>query len=136
MRFLRYCFSFYGRFNRTEFWIGYGIAFVAMMVPIALFYMSPDATAATIGGLWVLLWFVSICAVATKRLHDLDHSGLALLAFFAVMVAVSLAMRPQDRAYEGLLPGIGFIYLGSARGVKGANRFGPEPYTSASKALN
>jgi uncharacterized membrane protein YhaH (DUF805 family) len=130
LRLLKYCFSFYGRFNRTDFWIGYGIAFVAIMVAVALVAMYPDTTAATLSGVWCLFWLASICAVATKRLHDLDHSGLALLAFFAAMVAISFAMRPQDRAYESLLPGIGLLYLGCTRGAKGANRFGPQPYTA------
>src|SRR5437660_134699 len=109
MRLLRYCFSFSGRLNRANFWIGYGIAFLMTMVPVVVIETTiPDNTTATlIGGGWCILWFVSICAVATKRLHDIDHSGLALLAFFALLVALTLFMRGQNRELEGLVPGIG-----------------------------
>jgi hypothetical protein len=33
IRALKYCFSFYGRFNRANFWIGYGIAFLMTSIP-------------------------------------------------------------------------------------------------------
>ena len=78
-------------------------------------------------GLWALLWLASILAVATKRLHDLDHSGLLLVFFLAVFVALSLALRQQDRQFESIILGIGIILLGSIKGTKGANRFGADP---------
>jgi len=125
---LRYCFDFSGRFNRTNFWIGYGFTVLMMMPLTALYATLPDNTAAAaVLGLWIILWSVSILAVATKRLHDLDHSGLALLAFFAVLIALSFVVRQQDRQYESLILGIGIIFLGSIRGTKGTNRFGRDP---------
>jgi uncharacterized membrane protein YhaH (DUF805 family) len=127
VRFLRYCFGFFGRFNRTDFWIGYGFATLMMVIPLALFAWSGNDTAATFAGLWAMLWFVSMFAVATKRLHDLDHSILALPLFFAVLLALAFFTRGQARQFEGVLPGIGIIWLGSKRGVKGANRFGADP---------
>ena len=90
MRFLRYCFSFSGRFNRTNFWAGYCLAFLMTMIPVAFIASGIPNEAAAIIGLWILLWFVSILALATKRLHDLDYSGLLLLAFFALLVAMTL----------------------------------------------
>jgi uncharacterized membrane protein YhaH (DUF805 family) len=63
-------------------------------------------------------------AVTTKRLHDLSYSGWwLLLAAVVVIPAFSYAKGGTG----GLLPGL--IVLGSLRGVKGANRFGPEPHT-------
>jgi uncharacterized membrane protein YhaH (DUF805 family) len=131
MRFLRFCFSFYGRFNRANFWAAYGLAFVMIMVPIFAIYTGVSSEVSMAIGLWSLLWLVSTFAGMTKRLHDLDYSGLLLIAAFAVLVGISMAMRPQDRQYEGLIPGIGLIWLGSMRGVKGANRFGPDPSSPA-----
>jgi uncharacterized membrane protein YhaH (DUF805 family) len=130
-RALKYCFSFSGRFNRANFWMGYGIGFLMIMVPIfAIETTIPDnKIATTIGGLWYIVWLVSMLAVMTKRLHDLDHSGLWLLAFFVVLVAVTVALRGQGQI-ESVLTGAGIIWLGAMKGKKGANRFGGEPLSS------
>ena len=124
---LRYCFSFYGRFNRTNFWIGYGIAFaMTMAVVVAVETTVPDnMIVAGIGGLWCILWVVSIMAVATKRLHDLNQSGLLLIAFFVVLAVLPLMMRSQGSQVEGVISGIGLIALGALPGIKGKNRFDP-----------
>ena len=57
----------------------------------------------------VLFW-VMYLAVATKRLHDLDRSGLWILLVFVPIVNV-----------------LQLIYLGVMDGTKGKNRFGLEP---------
>ena len=59
-----------------------------MLAVLAIEAIIPDKeVAATIGGLWCMVWFVSILAVATKRLHDLELSGLTLLVFFLLSAA-------------------------------------------------
>jgi uncharacterized membrane protein YhaH (DUF805 family) len=133
VRFLRYCFSFYGRFNRADFWKGLGIALVADIVPIALLMAAPNTIVETVDGpwylLWPTLWLVSICAISSKRLHDLGHSGwLSIPVVVTIIVAEAVAIRvlPDYDRYPEWLGIIGIIYLGSARGVKGANRYGPE----------
>lgn len=133
MRSLRYCFSFYGRFNRSNFWIGYGIAFaMTMAVVVAIETTAPDnMIVAGIGGLWCILWLVSIMAVATKRLHDLNQSGLLLVAFFVVLAVLPLMVRSQSSQIEGLIGGIGLIALGALPGVKGKNRFDTRPAQEA-----
>jgi uncharacterized membrane protein YhaH (DUF805 family) len=125
IRALRYCFSFSGRFNRTNFWIGYGIAFLMTMVVVfAIETIAPNNNIVVIvGGLWCILWFVSILSVATKRLHDLGYSGLLLLAFFATMTAAEVMLPPEYRKYESALGGICVILLGAAPGEKNPNRF-------------
>ena len=85
--------------------------------------------AASFVGLWCFIWIVSTYAVAAKRLHDLNYSGLWVLAAIAVLTLVSLAFRGQDQIAT-LLFGAGFIWLGMAKGNKGANRFGGEPPSS------
>jgi uncharacterized membrane protein YhaH (DUF805 family) len=133
VRALRYCFAFYGRFNRTNFWIGYGIAFaMTMAVVVVMETTVPDnMIVAGIGGLWCILWLVSIMAVATKRLHDLNQSGLLLLAFFVVLAVLPLMIRSQSSQVEGVIGGIGLIALGALPGVKGKNRFDPDPAQEA-----
>jgi uncharacterized membrane protein YhaH (DUF805 family) len=134
MRALRYCFSFSGRFNRANFWIGYGIAFLMTMVPvIALEWTIPNDRGIVSGivGVWCVAWFVSILAVATKRLHDLDRSGLLLLAFLITLAVLPLALRSQGSQVEGAIGSIGLIALGALPGMKGKNRFGPDPSEAA-----
>jgi len=107
--------------------MGYGIAFLMTIVPVVVIATTiPDNTMiAGVGGVWCTLWFVSILAVATKRLHDLGHSGLLLLAFFAVLVVIPLATRTHS--LDGVVGGFGLIALGAMPGEKGKNRFGPDP---------
>jgi uncharacterized membrane protein YhaH (DUF805 family) len=128
-RALRYCFDFSGRFNRTNFWIGYGIAFLLTMIPVVVIetIVPGNRIIETIGGLWCILWVVSILAVATKRLHDLDHSGWLLLAFIVVLGVLPVAVRSQSNEIESIVMGVGLIALGALPGVKGKNRFGPDP---------
>ena len=122
---LRYCFGFSGRFNRADFWIGYAVAFLMTMLSLVPYIRFPDNTAAaTLAGLWCILWFISILAVATKRLHDLNQSGLVLMALVIVLVALPFAVPGQ---VASAIPGIGIILLGSIGGTKGTNRFGFDP---------
>jgi uncharacterized membrane protein YhaH (DUF805 family) len=128
IRALKYFFSFSGRFNRANFWIVYGIAFLMTVVPPAVIeIIFPDNSAINaVVGVWCILWFVSIQAVAARRLHDLGYSGLWLLAYFAVYVAAYAAL---DRDF-GMLTLLVIICLGVVPGNKGANRFGGEPPSS------
>jgi uncharacterized membrane protein YhaH (DUF805 family) len=80
----------------------------------------------TISGLWVILWLASICAVAAKRLHDLNRSGLLVIAIVVAFAALSIGGQTSS-AVGSLLLLIGIIWLGSKRGERGVNRFGAEP---------
>jgi len=83
-------------------------------------------------GLWVLLWTVSWLAVATKRLHDLDISGWWVLGFMFLLflgtsgLAASFSRLPT-KDIEKIALGVAIIWLGSAKGTVGSNRFGPDP---------
>jgi len=126
IRALRYCFSFSGRFNRTNFWIGYGIAFFMITIAvIAVQTIAPNNNnfLGIVGRLWSILWFLSTLSVATKRLHDLGYSGLLVLVYVAVTTAAEI-MLPEYRLYEGFLAVVCVIWLGAAPGEKTPNRFG------------
>jgi uncharacterized membrane protein YhaH (DUF805 family) len=130
IRALKFCFSFFGRFNRKNFWIGYGIGFAMSTIPMAIIEtISPDnSILELIGAFWGILWFVSSQAIAAKRLHDLGYSGLWLLAYFAIFFAGSLVLRRSHPEIDvGLLSLMGVIWLGAMPSQKGFNRFGPEP---------
>ena len=78
-------------------------------------------------GLWLLLWIVALFAVATKRLHDLDIAGWWLLGF---TIVYALLIGYRDRMVDQIATvalAVAMIWLGSAKGTKGSNRFGPDP---------
>ena len=140
MNLIKLCFSFFGRVNRAKYWIGFGIAFgmlwlgVLVFGVLVFFSIEPEESVFWNGaiGLWALLWSVALLAVATKRLHDLDISGWWLLGFMFLpilleMWAVQVIHMDLRREIETIALFIGFIWLGSAKGTVGSNRFGPDP---------
>jgi uncharacterized membrane protein YhaH (DUF805 family) len=118
---VRYLFSFSGRFNRTSFWTVFGIVSLTTTIPSIVLPNNP------IVAILSFLGFVAILAAATKRLHDLNHSGLWLLPFYAMQLAAFLASPGGLGLVFCTLGLIGLIWLGTARGEKGANRFGADP---------
>ncbi|MGX2973509.1 DUF805 domain-containing protein [Ursidibacter arcticus] len=77
MRWYTALFSFQGRLNRQGFWIGFGINFAFLFI-FANFILNPTAFS-WISILPLLLSAYSLAAVITKRLHDRNRSGKALL---------------------------------------------------------
>src|SRR5262249_23753364 len=116
------------RVNRAKYWIGFGIAYGMMVLAMTLWFAVPENDQVATGvGLWIIGWNVSLFALATKRLHDLDMSGWWLLGFLIVF-AVLVGTRQEVLGSIGsaaLFAGI--IWLGSAKGTEGRNRYGPSP---------
>jgi len=139
MNLVRLCFSFLGRINRANYWIGIGIAFGMMWLTLpVVFLLEPEGGYWNRAiGLWVLLWGVSLLAVMQKRLHDLDISGWWLLGFiFLLFLGTSgfgagfpYSLGPSAlKGIGNIAVLVGIIWLGSAKGTKGSNRFGPDPF--------
>ncbi len=90
---LRLLFSFYGRIERQPYWIALIAVNVVHFALIETFVLNPASQTP----LWIkiicldvsLLWFVSLHALAAKRLHALGRSGgWALLIGGAVLLAI------------------------------------------------
>jgi uncharacterized membrane protein YhaH (DUF805 family) len=120
--------------NRAKYWIGFGIAYGMMFLSfLPLFWLEPENVYwGVFAGLWILVWTVTLFAVATKRLHDLDISGWWLLGFMFLptlleMWAVQVIHMHLWREIGGIALSVGIIWLGSAKGTEGSNRFGPDP---------
>jgi len=135
MNWVRLCFSFFGRVNRAQYWIGIGIAYGMMILAaIAFFWLEEPASVYWdwAFGFWVLLWMVALVAVATKRLHDLDISGWWLLGFMIMLIlldmwAIQVIHMDLRKEISAVAWTVGIIWLGSAKGTEGSNRFGPDP---------
>jgi uncharacterized membrane protein YhaH (DUF805 family) len=136
MNLIRLCFSFFGRVSRKKFWIGFGIAYG--MMALATIYMlgAPENIQwlPMFFGVWMLTWIVALLALATKRLHDLGISGWWLLGFMIVCALLVGARQEVLTSIASVALFVGVIWLGSAKGTEGANRFGPSPLLSVPNA--
>ena len=99
MSFLRTCFSFYGRMNRSEYatvYFGSILALVAgFLVAIGLFHVFDDDASNVI--VVSLFAFIGACKLATlaalaKRLHDVGASGGICVVAFIPVVGVLLCL--------------------------------------------
>jgi uncharacterized membrane protein YhaH (DUF805 family) len=89
-------FSFEGRANRTQFWVGYLIYVIIVAVGLGLLLGTeylPDRISAVLRtdfalyfmiGLFAVLLFTVILAVWIKRLHDLGAPGGVIVPIYLV----------------------------------------------------
>ena len=136
--------SFKGRISRQEFWLGYAltILLVLLLRPRAQDLMLALARPAS--GPWtrgeldaalllgkmlpyaIIAW--PLLTLYAKRLHDLDFSGWWLLGFFVVIAAV----EANGLVPKGYLSAALFAVVGFVPGRRGDNRFGSDPIVRAS----
>ena len=122
---LRYLFSFYGRINRTQYWI-YWVILIGALAGTQVFLMFSGGLEARFRtlfqhvmiSLWVATWFALpvlttwCCAIIhVKRFHDRNKSGLLFLI--------------------ALVPVVGTIWVlvqcGFMKGTDGPNRYDENP---------
>lgn len=77
-------FSFQGRLNRQGFWIGFAINF-AFLFLFANFWLDLTALNA-LSLIPLLISLYSLCALATKRLHDRNRPSKAVLMVLVPIV--------------------------------------------------
>jgi uncharacterized membrane protein YhaH (DUF805 family) len=117
-------FEFSGRSRRREYWsfalfyllvlmvinVIFGVPMAMRAGPWLSYEMMMSGTGTTIGNLFWLVSFIPGLAVAVRRLHDIDRSGMwLLLAFVPILGWFTLLI---------------FMCLD---GTPGSNRFGPDP---------
>ena len=136
--------SFSGRTGKRDFWLGFGVLFVAGMVANLLPIVGTIATLALLYP-WT--------ALLAKRLHDFGRSGWLVLvpaapaavsgalALVATLAMSNVATVGSAFAIAGsallistvaMLIGLGFlIWAGLKDGDPGANAYGPSPDETA-----
>jgi uncharacterized membrane protein YhaH (DUF805 family) len=133
-------FGFSGRINRNQFWLGVvGLVIAALAALAIAFWSSLPLLSIPL----FLAIFVSTYALAVKRLHDRNKSGLWALLFIFVPGVLD---RWTDRLTEesplwwvlvligSVLTIWGLIELGFRRGTDGENDYGPAPVTQRQPA--
>lgn len=133
MDFLQFFFSYFGRVNRAKFWIGVAVVYAMFALAMVVLLGVSDERVSIAAALWMILWVVSLCAIAVKRLRDLGHSGLWVLVFCVVLTASStvrfwLVLNDSDstelystlRMVESIAVLVALIWLGSAKGIAAA----------------
>lgn len=151
MAWIKFFFSFSGRFNRAKFWLCYATGvlgpspFVVLFLflgsrrghPITQFTDTADVGLAT-GIIGSMLIGLAACFAATvKRLHDRDKSGGLAVVYYVLPSFLDAVAESQG----GLDTGTGIVLelvnlglaiwivtdLGILRGDDLKNKYGPDP---------
>jgi uncharacterized membrane protein YhaH (DUF805 family) len=138
--------GFRGRARRAEYWwftLFYVLlAVAALVVDFVLGTIDMLAGLGLAGGILTIVLFLPSIAVTVRRLHDVNYSGLWLLGYYALLIAVLVyagmdmeLVRTGAVAPIYVLAGALMLFATSAwllvllvlKGTNGTNRFGPDP---------
>jgi len=104
-------FSFYGRINRSRFWLGQLLVWSIVIggVQVSTYY---PAYKEGIINITVLIWTVGILAIITSRLRDIGASPWLVVLIFPLFIAIlpiiilgSLPSKEEDRPQAAYPPG-------------------------------
>ena len=133
-------FDFSGRSSRAEYW--YYTAFI-WFVTLTILLMQQmlgeavEGVLTLVNGLFGLVTFIPSLAVAVRRLHDINRSGLVLVkyifawAIIAVLLQVAILTSP---IFAGLMilallaVSLKYLMMMVTAGDPGPNPYGPNPY--------
>ncbi|MDL2281426.1 DUF805 domain-containing protein [Selenomonadales bacterium OttesenSCG-928-I06] len=146
--FLKHLFSFSGRINR-KYYVFYILLWTVTLQLIGLIcntYVDPYSL--RLYWLMSAMSFISILALQVKRTHDLGWSTYMPIAFYLVITFVTFSFYPnpqtmfspytadnniesltitQYNSLASLIYTIWFFILVCLPGVKGPNKYGPDP---------
>ena len=144
--FLQDLLTFRGRMNRARYWVAVlslmCIAIVMVLIAVATRAMIPVGVATAALAIITAVAFLALAVpgyfIAIKRLHDRNKSGHWLWLFCLAPAALNLLAKlavVQGAAPVGIVVmlvsiGIsmwGFIEIACLKGMRGPNRFGPDP---------
>lgn len=144
MSWLRFLFSFEGRFNRLKF-LGAFYAVGLVCAPFVILALHIDSP--------VLIWassisqFVGLAAAGTKRLHDRNKSGWWLALYYGLPFIIGTldhlahgTSHPENNSPAAMIIIMplmlwGMIELVFFPGTPGSNRFGPGWLTTEPKSF-
>lgn len=142
--------SFDGRIGRRAYWFGL-IVLIAISPFLVGAVLSADPFREAVGAIknlglaglgWTFALLISLAALNSKRLHDLNQTGLKGLLFYAPAALSTITlftgwqpdMQQQIISYTTLVAaflgatGLWFLVrLGFSGGTDGPNKYGPDP---------
>lgn len=145
-------FSFRGRLNRAKYWLAFLIS--AAISAVCILILAPLVNGVQMGmygggtggiiaviALMVIVLIVIFCsslAIAFKRLHDRNKSGVWLLLFWlapSVLNAIGQSIGGNGAGAFVALVGAalaiwGLVEIGFLKGTNGPNDYGPDPITA------
>ena len=137
--FTRY-FDFSGRSSRAEYWYFTALMwFITLAILLAQWTLGEavESVLTVVNGLFGLATLIPSLAVAVRRLHDINRSGLVLLKYI-IGVAAILVLLPVAALMGTFAAGllfvaaaalcIKFLILMVIEGDRGPNPYGPNPY--------
>lgn len=110
MNFSKLLFSFEGRINREDYWIGTLLVTVIVLVMFIVARLSDSVLALAIVAVFSLVAVWPSLAIQIKRFHDRDKSGWWVL----------INLVPFGSLWT-------LVECGFLKGTEGPNRFGPDP---------
>jgi uncharacterized membrane protein YhaH (DUF805 family) len=142
-------FSFRGRLNRAKYWLVFLINAVISAVCISIFAVLMNGLRMGIygGGMMAVIALITIIliaifwsslALAFRRLHDRNKSGVWLLLFWlapSVLNAIGQSIGATGAGLFVALVGAaiaiwGFVEIACLAGTTGPNDYGPDPIPS------
>jgi uncharacterized membrane protein YhaH (DUF805 family) len=125
----RYFFSYFGRTNRAKYWLGLAIVYGWYALLGFAWSMGKSDRGVWDGtfGLLMIVGLISMFSLFVKRIHDLDISGAWVGGAFLLFGVISISRSEYATTATSLAYAAGMIWLGSAKGTAGNNRFGADP---------
>ena len=133
-------FDFSGRSSRAEYWFFTAfIWFVSLLIVAAqqILGEAVESVLTIVNGLLGLVTFIPSLAVAVRRLHDINRSGLVLLKYIIAATIIAVLM-PAGMYFGGFGGGLlllaavvlalKYLILMVSEGDPGPNPYGPNPY--------
>ncbi|MBR5831794.1 MAG: DUF805 domain-containing protein [Bacteroidales bacterium] len=135
--------DFHGRASRAEFWMFFGVCYMAQLVFSIVMNVSQGVSVDAVNPIsliylvYLMVIFIPSLAVGVRRLHDIGKSGwylagaLILAVILAFAIGLAIAFKSNVVAIVSMILLIAlilaFYIVPALKGQPGENKWGPNP---------
>ena len=139
----KHYFDFHGRASRSEFWMFFGVCYMAQLVFSIAMNVSQGVSVDAVNPIsliylvYLMVIFIPSLAVGVRRLHDIGKSGwylagaLILAVILAFAIGLAIAFKSNVVAIVSMILLIAlilaFYIVPMLKGQPGENKWGPNP---------